>query len=280
VRSWWRRARLGLPTVLGLKPGGFFIPYRYAATLLAPGDRPPYAAIEALFKACAPAFLQQLEALGEHDAAFARFGGPPPAPRWEQDWFPRLDAAVAYAMVGRRRPRRIVEVGSGHSTRVLARAVADSGLATEVTAIDPAPRADLRGLPIRFVRAPVQEAGIEPFADLAAGDVLFIDSSHVLMPGSDVDFLLSRVLPLLPAGVLVHVHDVFLPDDYPAAWAWRGYNEQLGVAALLGAWRPLFASRYVVSRHAAAVARSPVARLPLPDGAWECSLWLERVTVA
>ena len=53
------------------------------------------------------------------------------------------------------------------------------------------------------------------------------------MPGTDVDFLLNRILPALPAGVLVHVHDVFLPDDYPADWEWRGYNEQLGVAALI-----------------------------------------------
>ena len=73
----------------------------------------------------------------------------------------------------------------------------------------------------------------ETLPDLAPGDVLSIDSSHILMPGTDVDILLNRVLPALPAGVLVHIHDVFLPDDYPPAWSWRGYNEQLGVAALV-----------------------------------------------
>src|SRR5262245_31183128 len=75
---------------------------------------------------------RELEAIGP-DA--------PPAPRWNQDWFPRLDAAAAYAMVRALRPKRIVEVGSGHSTRFLARAVADGGLDTRITAIDPEPRA-------------------------------------------------------------------------------------------------------------------------------------------
>ena len=68
---------------------------------------------------------------------------------------------------------------------------------------------------------------------LAANDMLFIDSSHQLKPGSDVEFLLNAVLPLLPAGVRVHFHDIFLPDDYPAHWGWRRYNEQAAVAALI-----------------------------------------------
>ncbi|MFX7914564.1 class I SAM-dependent methyltransferase, partial [Acinetobacter baumannii] len=89
----------------------------------------------------------------------------------------------------------------------------------------------------------VHDADCAVFAALAAGDVLFIDSSHVLMPGSDVDLLFNQVLPRLKPGVLVHIHDIFLPDDYPASWGWRGYNEQQGVACLLqGGWRLLWAS--------------------------------------
>src|SRR5687768_12038170 len=113
---------------------------------------------------------------------------PPPAPRWNQDWFPRLDAAAAYAMVRATQPRRIVEVGSGHSTRFLARAVADGGLATRITAIDPEPRATLAGLDIEWLRMPVER--VEPFPRLEANDILFIDSSHQLKPGNDVEFLL------------------------------------------------------------------------------------------
>lgn len=82
--------------------------------------------------------------------------------------------------------------------------------------------------------------------------MLAIDSSHVLMPGTDVDVLLNRALPALPAGILVHVHDVFLPDGYPPAWAWRGYNEQLAIATLIqgGGFRLVWSSRYVATRMA------------------------------
>ena len=278
-----RRLRFGLATVLGLAKRGFFIPYRYADTLPPPGARPPYRAIEALFDAHRAAFVALIDGLGGYADAFAAIGpDDPPAPRWNQDWFPRLDAAVAYALVRRGAPARIVEVGSGHSTRFMARAVADGGLATRITAIDPAPRAALDGLDVEIIRKPVHEAGAAPFADLAAGDVLFIDSSHILMPGSDVDWLFNHLLPTLPAGLRVHIHDVFLPDDYPAGWDWRGYNEQLGVAAMLlaGGYRPLFASHYATTSLAAALAESAVARLPLSAGAYETSLWLEKTCPA
>ena len=86
---------------------------------------------------------------------------------------------------------------------------------------------------VRVVPSTLQAAPAEVFDGLKAGDVLFIDSSHILMPGSDVDILLNRVLPRLPAGVLVHIHDIFLPFDYPAIWGWRNYNEQQGVVPLL-----------------------------------------------
>ena len=122
----------------------------------------------------------------------------PPSPRWDQDWFPRLDAAAAYAMVRSLRPRRIVEVGSGHSTRFLARAVADGGLDTRITAIDPQPRASIEKLPVEWLRTPVQR--VAAFPPLGEDDILFIDSSHQLKPGSDVEFLLKAVLPMLPPG--------------------------------------------------------------------------------
>ena len=136
-------------------------------------------------------------------------------------------------------------------------------------------------MPVTVLRQTVQAAGEGVFAALKAGDVLMIDSSHILMPGTDVDILLNRVLPALPAGVLVHVHDVFLPSDYPPQWAWRGYNEQLGVAALLhgGAYQPVFASAYVAREMGSRVAASVIARLPLPAGAFESSLWMRKVAV-
>jgi len=277
AREAMRRLRLGVSTLLGRRRG-FFIPYRYADRLPRPGRRPAYAAIEQLLERCRPEFLACLRVLDDYAAAFDGFGRQsPPAPRWDQDWFPRLDGAMAYALVRRHRPGRIVEVGSGHSTRFLARAVRDEGISTRIVAIDPSPRAALRDLPVEWLAATAPACGLAPFRDLAAGDILFIDSSHILMPGTDVDFLLNDVLPLLPPRVLLHIHDVFLPDDYPPSWAWRGYNEQSAVAALMtGGWDLLFASRFAATRMAGEVRQSAAGALPLPAGAFESSLWLAR----
>ena len=223
--------------------------------------------------------LDQIEQYGRDLEAIGGAAGDhrPPAPRWDQDWFPRLDAAAAYALVRSKPPRRIVEVGSGHSTRFLARAVADGGLATRITAIDPEPRARIAGLDVDFLEAPVQEVAEGPIAALQPGDILFIDSSHQVRAGNDLDFLLNRVLPKLPAGVRLHFHDIFLPDDYPEQWAWRKYNEQAAVAALLHAGcRADFSSHWVVSRRDDLVRRGVLGRLPLVDGALESSLWLTK----
>ncbi len=277
LRGWWRRLALGLPTVIGLRARGYFIPVRDAAAARPVGYPPAAARLAAREQA----FRDMLETIGGFAGALHRLGqDAPPAPRWTQDWFPRLDAAMAYTMVRLRRPRRIIEVGAGHSTRFLCRAIADAGLDTAVLAIDPAPRAALDGLaPLTLRRDFVQAVGDAPFAALEGGDILSIDSSHVLMPGSDVDFLLNRVLPVLPAGVHVQLHDIFLPDSYPADWQWRGYNEQSAVAGLVtGAeWRIDFAAHYVVTRMADALAASAVARLPLMPGAHESGLWLTRL---
>ena len=276
LRKRLRYLWMGLATVSGLARRGYFIPYRYAAG--AGGPIAAYRPVEALFAASETQFQDVLDSMDRYADALAALGGDPPAPRWSQSWFARLDGAAAYVLVRDRRPSRIVEVGSGHSTRFLARAAADGGLDVAITAIDPAPRADLTGLAVDFIRNTVQAAGLEPFVGLQPGDVLFIDSSHIAMPGTDVDFLFSRVLPALPAGVLVHIHDICLPDDYPPAWHWRGYNEQQLAAALLagGGFRPLFASHYVAGRMSDKVAESAAGRLPLLAGTPETSLWLEK----
>ena len=211
-------------------------------------------------------FSPQLEAIGSE---------PPPAPRWDQDWFPRLDAAAAYAIVRETRPKHIVEVGSGHSTRFMARAVKDGGLATRITSIDPLPRATIAGLDIEILKIRVQEAEARVFSALGPGDILFVDSSHQLKPGSDVEFLLQQVIPALPSGARVHFHDCFLPDDYPAAWAWRNYNEQAAVAmhAKIHHFETEFSSHAIVARSPERIT-GVLARLPLKPGAIESSLWL------
>jgi hypothetical protein len=93
-----------------------------------------------------------------------------------------------------------------------------------------------------------------------------------------VELVLNAVLPRLRPGVLVHVHDVFLPDPYPEAWAWRGYNEQPAVACLLqgGAFEILFASRWLATRRRAWLETGVLAELPRPAHAFESSLWLAK----
>ncbi len=271
LRAPWRRLALGLPTVLGLQPRGWFIPHRYAPLLPPPGAQPPYPAVEALFDRHRPAFLAVLDQVDARAEALEALSG-----LLEQAWFPSLDAAVAYALVRERKPQRIVEVGSGHSTRLLARAMGGVG---DILAIDPAPRADIAGLPgVRVMQSTLQTTPDDVFDRLTDGDLLFIDSSHILMPGSDVDLLLNRILPRLPSRTLVHVHDVFLPFDYPAAWGWRNYNEQQGVLPLLvtEAYTPLFSSVWAERRLSDRLAHSVVTRLPTPPDALATSLWLEK----
>ena len=134
------------------------------------------------------------------------------------------------------------------------------------------------GLDITIINETVENISGDVFAKLGPRDVLFIDSSHILMPGSDVDYLCNRILPGLKPGVVIHIHDIFLPDDYPADWAWRGYNEQLAFATLLqgGGYEVLFSSHYGADHAPELLAGSVVERLPLGKDAVESSLWLKK----
>lgn len=276
LRNRSRRVAFGLATVLGLRPRGFFIPYRYAADV----EAAAYPELEPLLAAAEPRFREILASIAAYGEDLGKLRGPAPAPRFDQGWFPPLDAAAAYAIVRATAPKRIVEIGSGHSTRFLARAIRDEGLTSEHLCIDPAPRASLDGLPVRWRKTVVQRAPAEDFERLGAGDVLFVDSSHILVPGSDVDHVINRVLPGLAPGVSVHFHDVFLPDPYPESWAWRGYNEQSAIAALLvgGAFALRFASHHVATRHFALLEHAVLGELLSAAPQLESSLWLEKRT--
>lgn len=277
-RAGRRRLSMGLETVLGLRRRGFFLPYRYAGDVHPPKN---YPALEGLFRGRTAAFsslISEIEALSPAiDALLADDRGC----RLDQAWFPRLDALAAYALVRTKKPARIVEVGSGHSTRFMAAAIADGGLSTALTCIDPAPRASLSGLDVTWRKTILQTAPGGDLKALECGDLLFIDSSHLLMPGTDVDHLIGHVLPALPSGVLLHVHDIFLPDAYPDSWSWRGYNEQSAIAALLqgGGYELLFASRYVATRmgeHLDAGPHLEPSRVSAGKDDLASSLWLAK----
>lgn len=252
---------------------GFFLPYRFAAHIKPPSTYPE---LEPIFERALPRMRATLALAESFVGALGTMRGPAPEPRFDQDWFPRLDAAVAYALVRAMRPRCVLEIGSGHSTRFLARALRDNG-SGRLIAIDPQPRAPLPSVPVEHRPRLVGEEELALSSRLAAGDMLFVDSSHLLVPGSDVDFILCRMVPRLAPGVLVHFHDIFLPDGYPAHWHWRGYNEQSAIAALLlgGRMRLLWSSRFFATRCAQRLAQSPLSALPLVAEALETSVWLE-----
>jgi predicted O-methyltransferase YrrM len=274
-RTNWRRLKLGMQTVLGLKKRGFFIPYRYAATV--PDTQPVYTHLQRMFAAKRGSFAKFCKSLDAYADDFSTFG-PPPAPRWQQGWFSRLDGAAAYGIVRTHKPQTIIEVGSGHSTRFMARAIRDGGFECNQIAIDPAPRTAIRALPVTWHKELLNEHHMRLFARLRPDDIAFFDSSHILMPGTDVDIILNRILPLLQPGVLIHFHDIFLPDPYPASWLWRGYNEQnaLGGVIATGGYEVVFSSAYTVSRMAEPITGSKLSCIPLFPGAFEASLWLKK----
>lgn len=159
----------------------------------------------------------------------------------DNGWFPLSDALVLSGLLRRERPKRIVEVGAGYSTAVMLDTIERSDLKTKITCLEPHPER-LRKLlsasdvdSLELIRQPVQDVPMDKFTTLENGDVLFIDSSHVAKIGSDVSFLLLRVLPRLKSGVWVHIHDIFYPMTYPVDWIREGraWNESLFLRAFL-----------------------------------------------
>lgn len=152
------------------------------------------------------------------------------------DYFTTPDLEALYLMIRTIAPRRIVEVGCGNSTRISRQAIIDGGLTTELVAIDPMPRVDVAKLTDRFEQRRLEDLDdFESVFSLEPGDFLFIDSSHEVFVGNDVANLFCRILPALPPGVIVHVHDVFLPYEYPPAFArpYSRWGEQYLVHALV-----------------------------------------------
>jgi predicted O-methyltransferase YrrM len=205
------------------------------------------------FARCEPAAV--FAAVAKSVDRFAQFAAVPAGGEGyslDNYYYTTPDAEVLYAMVQLHRPRLVVEVGSGNSTLLFRAAIKDAGLATQLVSIDPDPRRSVAQHADVSVRERVETAASRDwFARLQAGDILFIDSSHEIKTGNDVLFLLLNVLPTLAPGVLVHIHDIFLPRDYPRAWVveerW-GWAEQYLVQALLQdstAWEVLWAGHYL-----------------------------------
>ncbi len=160
---------------------------------------------------------------------------------FRNDYFAGLDAAVYYALIRETRPARIVEIGAGYSTRIAGRALAANaaqGAHGSITVVEPHPQPRLldAGLEMTLIERPLEEVDPAVFAQLAAGDILFVDSSHALRCGGDVFVVFLEILPRLAPGVRVHIHDIFLPFDYPEDWVLGqrlAFNEQYLLEAFL-----------------------------------------------
>jgi len=171
--------------------------------------------------------------------------------------FDGTDALVAYCMVRQFQPRLIIEIGSGLSSLLLAQAAARNS-SSNLTCIEPFPRELVRkGFPgLRsLIEKKVQDIDVEFFSQLESRDLLFIDSSHTVKVGGDVNYLFLEVLPRLNPGVIVHVHDIFLPFEYRRDWVmdeFRFWGEQYLLQAFLtfnSEFEVLMANRYLAHRY-------------------------------
>src|SRR5262245_18921113 len=162
-------------------------------------------------------------------------------PCWRNHWLPGgLDTLALYGMLATSRPKQYMEVGSGYSTRLARRAVRDQKLETTITSIDPQPRAEIDKLCDRVIRQSLQQVDLAFFDELEPGDVVFFDGSHRSSMNSDVTVFFLEVMPRLLPGVLVHLHDIALPADYPPEWRDGYYSEQYLLAVSLLAEHPNF----------------------------------------
>jgi predicted O-methyltransferase YrrM len=182
-----------------------------------------------------------LEALDKYREQTRRFARPGDNGKYSfsNDYFTSPDAEIAYVLIRILNPKRIVEVGSGNSTHLFREAITDGSLDTKLVSIDPSPRRDIQSVANQVIRKRLEEAPSSELQDvLHANDILFIDSSHEIRSGNDVVSLFLNVLPKLRGGVVIHVHDIFLPFEYPREWVIQNtlnvnWTEQYLVQALL-----------------------------------------------
>ena len=208
---------------------------------------------------------------------------PPPGQLWP---FRGTDVLVAYCMVRHFQPRRIIEVGSGFSSLVLGQAAARNK-SSALICIDPFPHELTREnnrIPAlqSLIESKVEDVDVEFFSQLESGDILFIDSSHTVKTGGDVNYLFLEVLPRLKPGVIVHVHDIFFPFEYRRDWMleqFRFWTEQYLLQAFLifnSEFEVLIANSYLNHYYASDLK----AAFPNLDRWIGGSFWMQRKPVA
>jgi predicted O-methyltransferase YrrM len=199
--------------------------------------------------------------------------------------YPLLDACVLQAFLRDLGPARVIEVGAGYSSLVIARVNRELlGGRIRFTAIDPFPKPFIQaGVPgMSDLRVEeIQDTPLELFEQLGAGDVLLIDTSHAVKTGGDVPWIYNQILPRLAPGVVVHVHDIFLPGEYPEGWVFQGraWNELYLVQSFLAynsAFEVLFGTYWMAKQHLETLLEA-FPQLTEADAGHGSSLWIRRI---
>lgn len=154
-------------------------------------------------------------------------------PVWNNGFLPGLDIIGIYTLLAECKPKKYIEIGSGNSTKVACKVKKEQKLDTEIISIDPMPRAEIDDLADKVIRKPFENIDFNIIEELNENDVLFVDNSHRILPNSDSMVFYLEILPRLKKGVIVHIHDVYLPYDYPQFMCDRFYSEQYGLAMYL-----------------------------------------------
>jgi predicted O-methyltransferase YrrM len=202
---------------------------------------PLHPRIVRLLEASEARFAQVLDQLACYADDLARIPVRDPGDgslHWQNGYCSGLDGVAIYGFLRTYRPKRYLEVGSGYSTMFAAQAKRDGALETEITSIDPNPRALIDELCDRVIRRPLEDCDLREFKELEPGDMVFMDGSHRVFMNSDTVAFFLDVLPELPSGAVVGIDDILLPADYFPNWASRYYSEQYLLAAYLLAPAP------------------------------------------
>ena len=249
----------------------------------------PPAAIMAMIEESRGEYREFLTAVAAMRPLIDTIGYEPDAdaerPYWNSGWLPPRDGVAMMHFLTKYRPNRFVEIGSGNSTKFARLAIRDAGLATTITSIDPEPRAEIDQICERVVRSGLQDVDLSVFDQLEAGDILSFDGSHRVFTDSDVTVFFLDVIPRLPAGVIVQVHDIFWPKDYPAMWGRRYYSEQYMLGMLLIAARSkikvLLANAFIdqdpelAEIAAPLLPNDPAMMARFGEGVWANAFWFE-----
>jgi len=157
----------------------------------------------------------------------------PTKPTWNNGFLPGLDIIGIYCMLAEFKPKKYIEIGSGNSTKVAYKAKQEHCNETMIISIDPKPRTEIDALADKVIRKPFEVSDYNLIEELNENDILFVDNSHRILPNSDAMVFFLEILPRLKKGVIVHIHDIYLPYDYPQFMCDKFYSEQYGLAIYL-----------------------------------------------